>query len=73
MMKRISLLLYFFALIFAIHVHAQDRKLQMHAVAFYNLENLFDTCHDEGKNDWAGGYTSRFRSHRSSGSWMDDR
>ena len=52
MMKRISLLLYFFALIFAIHVHAQDRKLQMHAVAFYNLENLFDTCHDEGKNDW---------------------
>ena len=33
-------------------VLAEDRKLQMHAVAFYNLENLFDTCHDEGKNDW---------------------
>jgi len=22
------------------------------AIGFYNLENLFDTCHDEGKNDY---------------------
>ncbi len=36
----------------ALQLFAQDRKLQMHAVAFYNLENLFDTCHDAGKNDW---------------------
>ena len=27
-------------------------KLQMYGVAFYNLENLFDTIHDEGKNDY---------------------
>ena len=40
------------ALLFAIQSFAQNRRLQMHAVAFYNLENLFDTCHDEGKNDW---------------------
>ena len=32
--------------------NAQDRKLMVHAVAFYNLENLFDTNHDEGKNDY---------------------
>ena len=31
---------------------AQDRKLMVHAVCFYNLENLFDTCHDARKNDY---------------------
>ena len=30
----------------------QQKKLAMYGVAFYNLENLFDTCHDYGKNDW---------------------
>ena len=30
----------------------QDRTLQVYGVAFYNLENLFDTIHDEGKNDF---------------------
>ena len=24
----------------------------MYAVGFYNQENLFDTCHDAGKNDY---------------------
>jgi hypothetical protein len=52
-MKKVRLLLPgIIAIVFAIQVLAQDRKLQMHAVAFYNLENLFDTCHDAGKNDW---------------------
>jgi hypothetical protein len=27
-------------------------KIGMYGVAFYNLENLFDTIHDAGKNDW---------------------
>lgn len=31
---------------------AQNRQLVCHAVAFYNQENLFDTIHDEGKNDY---------------------
>lgn len=31
---------------------AQNRKLGLYGVGFYNLENLFDTCHDEGKNDY---------------------
>ena len=30
----------------------QERTLQVYGVAFYNLENLFDTIHDEGKNDF---------------------
>ena len=51
-MKRVSLFFCSIALLFAMHAHAQERKLQMHAVAFYNLENLFDTCHDAGKIDW---------------------
>lgn len=28
------------------------KKLQVYAVGFYNQENLFDTCHDAGKNDY---------------------
>ena len=31
---------------------AQNRKIGLYAVGFYNLENLFDTIHDEGKNDY---------------------
>lgn len=33
-------------------VHAQEKRYNVYAVGFYNLENLFDTCHDEGKNDY---------------------
>lgn len=28
------------------------KQLQAYSVCFYNLENLFDTIHDEGKNDY---------------------
>ena len=31
---------------------AQNRKLSLYGIGFYNLENLFDTEHDEGKNDY---------------------
>lgn len=31
---------------------AQERKFSLYAVGFYNQENLFDTCHDAGKNDY---------------------
>ena len=31
---------------------AQEKKIGVYGVGFYNLENLFDTCHDEGKNDY---------------------
>ena len=39
-------------LLCAAYTNAQNRRLMVHAVAFYNLENLFDTCHDAGKNDY---------------------
>lgn len=32
-------------------ISAQD-KYSVYAVGFYNQENLFDTCHDKGKNDY---------------------
>lgn len=35
-----------------LNASAQERKVARHAVCFYNLENLFDTEHDEGKNDY---------------------
>lgn len=31
---------------------AQEARIAMYAVGFYNLENLFDTQHDENKNDY---------------------
>ncbi len=30
---------------------ARGKRQTVYAVGFYNLENLFDTCHDEGKKD----------------------
>ena len=34
-------------------VSAEEQNLQyIRCIAFYNLENLFDTIHDEGKNDY---------------------
>ena len=29
-----------------------NRQYQVYAVGFYNQENLFDTCHDAGKDDY---------------------
>ena len=49
-MKKHLLLL---ALMFAtVAASAQEKKFSVYAVGFYNQENLFDTCHDEGKNDY---------------------
>ena len=31
---------------------AQEKKFSLYGIGFYNLENLFDTCHDEGRNDY---------------------
>ena len=39
-------------LVVATTVLAQEKKIGVYGVGFYNLENLFDTCHDEGKNDY---------------------
>lgn len=32
--------------------YAQEKKYALYSVAFYNVENLFDTIHDSGKNDY---------------------
>jgi hypothetical protein len=31
---------------------AQGKRYKIYGIGFYNLENLFDTTHDEGKNDY---------------------
>ena len=36
----------------SLHAQKSDRKLSAYAIGFYNLENLFDTQHDEGHNDY---------------------
>ena len=42
----------FLFLLVALSCYAQERKFALYSVAFYNLENLFDTIHDEHKNDF---------------------
>lgn len=42
----------FVALLFCSATKAQKRQLMCYGVGFYNQENLFDTTHDEGKNDY---------------------
>jgi len=51
-MKRYALLLALMLLIGAGVTMAQEKKYALYGVGFYNLENLFDTCHDEGHNDY---------------------
>ena len=51
-MKRTFIVFATILLLCIAYTTAQDRKLIVHAVCFYNLENLFDTCHDAHKNDY---------------------
>ena len=54
-MKHRFILLSFCVLSFfclAAPLAAQTGRIGMYAIGFYNLENLFDTKHDEGKNDY---------------------
>lgn len=50
-MKKATLLI--ITLIFSqLFVSAQKKSVRVALVGFYNLENLFDTLHNEGKNDY---------------------
>lgn len=50
-MKRLIIACHFL-LLFVLGGQAQNSKPELYSVAFYNLENLFDTIHDSGKNDF---------------------
>ena len=49
-MKKLSLFFVLSLLLVTVCGNAQ-KKYSVYAVGFYNQENLFDTCHDAGKND----------------------
>ena len=51
-MKKLSILMAVALLIGVVTAQAQQKKYSVYAVGFYNLENLFDTCHDVGHNDY---------------------
>jgi len=59
-MKRKTLYLTMLMLLTSFSSCSAQKKYGLYPVAFYNLENLFDTIHDEGKNDYeflpAGSY-----------------
>ena len=50
-MKKLSILMAIALLVGVASAQAQ-KKYSVYAVGFYNLENLFDTCHDDGHNDY---------------------
>lgn len=50
-MKRVFVVIGALMLLYGV-TSAQEKKFGMYAVGFYNLENLFDTIHDDGKNDY---------------------
>ena len=50
-MKKLFTLLAVIFLMGTMNAQAQEKKFSVYAIGFYNLENLFDTCHDAGKND----------------------
>ena len=39
-------------LLFSLSSNAQGKKYALYSAAFYNLENLFDYTHDQGKDDY---------------------
>ena len=46
---------HFFAIMLSLLISVSafaEKKFAVYAVGFYNQENLFDTCHDAGKNDY---------------------
>ena len=49
-MKRLFFLTSMF--LFVTLTMSAQKKYAVYGVGFYNQENLFDTCHDEGKNDY---------------------
>lgn len=49
---RKQLLLIALLLTLGLTARAQDKRFNVYGIGFYNLENLFDTEHDEGKNDY---------------------
>ena len=50
-MNFLKLVIFFLFLSLFISTHAQDKKFKIHTLAFYNLENLFDTINDPMKFD----------------------
>lgn len=51
-MKRTYLFLTLLLCLVVLSGSAQNKKFSVYGAGFYNLENLFDTCHDEGKRDY---------------------
>ena len=51
-MRRISFLILMSLLVSGVCMSKTQKRSMVYGVGFYNLENLFDTCHDAGKNDY---------------------
>ena len=51
-MQKTAMALLLFMCLGIVAFAQNQKKYAVYAVGFYNQENLFDTCHDEGKNDY---------------------
>lgn len=50
-MKKLQIL-FICLFVLSLSGRAQEKKFDFYSIAFYNQENLFDTIHDSGKNDY---------------------
>ena len=57
----------FFLIFISIAINAQDKKYVVNTVAFYNVENLFDT-EDDPQNDW-----DKARTPNGEDKWTDEK
>ena len=48
-----NILIFFCFSILGLYAFAQNQKYAVETIAFYNVENLFDTINDPNKNDEA--------------------
>ena len=51
-MNKFSFIVLFALLLGITSACAEEKKYSLYGIGFYNLENLFDTIHDKGKNDY---------------------
>ena len=51
-MKKLSFFVMSLLMLGTTTIWAEEKKYALYGIGFYNLENLFDTIHDAGKNDY---------------------
>ena len=52
--------IYLFIALLTVYAHSQDKKFAVHTIAFYNIENFYDTINDPNTRDDEWVYTKKY-------------